>query len=61
VNSISQPQSTRTIGFDALHRFTMAAFQAAGLSETDAKTGADVLTMTDASGGFTPGTKCLAG
>ena len=58
---MSQLQSPRTISFDALHRFTAAAFQAAGLSVEDASTGADVLTMTDAWGVFTHGTKSLAG
>ena len=61
MNPISQPQSTRSISFDDLHRFTTAAFQAAGLSEADARIGADVLAMTDAWGVFTHGTKCLAG
>ncbi len=50
-----------TVTYDALHAFTQAAFQAAGMSESDAATGADVLATTDAWGVFTHGTKCLAG
>jgi LDH2 family malate/lactate/ureidoglycolate dehydrogenase len=53
--------SSRTVTFEALHGFTKSAFQAAGLTETDAATGADVLATTDAWGVFTHGTKCLAG
>ena len=58
---MSQSPSPHTISFDDLHRFTMAAFQAGGLSEADATIGADVLALTDAWGVFTHGTKCLAG
>ena len=52
---------TRTVSFEALHSFTKTAFQAAGMSEADATTGADVLATTDAWGVFTHGTKSLAG
>lgn len=53
--------ATRAVTFDALHAFTRSAFESAGLSATDAATGADVLATTDAWGVFTHGTKCLAG
>src|SRR6185436_8204944 len=59
--TMNAPTSSRTVTFDALHAFTKAAFQAAGLSEADAAAGADVLATTDAWGVFTHGTKCLAG
>ncbi len=53
--------ATTLVPFDALHVFTRDAFVAAGMSEADAMTGADVLATTDAWGVFTHGTKCLAG
>lgn len=53
--------ATTTVAYDALHAFTRDALLAAGLSATDAATGADVLVTTDAWGVFTHGTKCLAG
>jgi ureidoglycolate dehydrogenase (NAD+) len=49
------------VSFDVLHQFTAEAFRRAGLSDVDARTGADVLATTDAWGVFTHGTKCLAG
>lgn len=55
------PNVSKTVTFDALHAFAKEAFQAAGLSDTDASTGADVLATTDAWGVFTHGTKALAG
>jgi ureidoglycolate dehydrogenase (NAD+) len=57
----SAPGPGRPVTYAALHRFTVLAFQRAGLSEADARTGADVLATTDAWGVFTHGTKCLAG
>jgi ureidoglycolate dehydrogenase (NAD+) len=53
--------SRKIVSFDALHRFTAKAFQKAGLSEADARTGADVLVLTDAWGTFTHGTKSVRG
>jgi LDH2 family malate/lactate/ureidoglycolate dehydrogenase len=53
--------SRRLVTYEALHRFTTKAFQKAGLSEADAKTGADVLALTDAWGTFTHGTKSVRG
>lgn len=53
--------SPRTVRYDQLHRFVTEAFQRAGLSEPDAKTGADVLATTDAWGVFTHGTKLVRG
>jgi LDH2 family malate/lactate/ureidoglycolate dehydrogenase len=53
--------SALRVPFDRLHRFTLGAFRAAGLDETDARTGADVLVTTDAWGVFTHGTKALNG
>lgn len=50
-----------TITYESLHRFTAEALCAAGVSEADAATTADVLTTTDAWGVFTHGTKLLAG
>ena len=58
---MSARATTRTIRFDALRDFTRAAFRAAGMSEADAATGAEVLATTDAWGVFTHGTKSLAG
>ncbi|MBI3850405.1 MAG: Ldh family oxidoreductase [Verrucomicrobia bacterium] len=55
------PSSSSIVSYEALHRFTTKAFQRAGLSEPDARTGADVLALTDAWGTFTHGTKCLRG
>src|SRR5689334_3317983 len=52
---------SKTVSFDAVHGFTKAAFQAGGLSDSDATTGADALATTDAWGVFTHGTKGLAG
>jgi len=53
--------SPHTVRYDQLHRFVVEALRRAGLSETDAKTGADVLATTDAWGVFTHGTKLLRG
>jgi LDH2 family malate/lactate/ureidoglycolate dehydrogenase len=53
--------SSQVVSYEALNRFTAKAFQRAGLSEADAITGADVLTLTDAWGTFTHGTKSLRG
>lgn len=53
--------NTLLIPHARLHRFTCEAFLRAGLSEVDARTGADVLVATDAWGVFTHGTKSLAG
>lgn len=53
--------SSLTVSYEALHRFTVKAFQRTGLSEPDARTGADVLVLTDAWGTFTHGTKNLRG
>ncbi len=55
------PNASKTVTYDALHAFAKEAFQAAGLSDSDASTGADVLATTDAWGVFTHGTKALAG
>lgn len=52
---------TRTVTYSRLHRFVAEAFQRAGLSETDASVGADVLATTDAWGVFTHGTKSVRG
>jgi LDH2 family malate/lactate/ureidoglycolate dehydrogenase len=59
--SSTTPNSIRITSYEALHRFTAKAFQRAGLSEVDAKTGADVLAITDAWGTFTHGTKNIRG
>ncbi len=53
--------TSRTVSYDQLHRFVAEAFRRAGLSEADAKTGADVLATTDAWGVFTHGTKLVRG
>ncbi len=58
---MTTPSAPLTVAVDSLRAFAKAAFQTAGLSETDAATGADVLATTDAWGVFTHGTKCLAG
>ncbi len=58
---MSNSSDTKRISFEKLHRFIADAFRAAGLSEQDARTGADVLAQTDAWGVFTHGTKCLPG
>src|SRR5512145_2297723 len=49
------------VGYAALHGFVREAFQRAGMSAADAKTGADVLATTDAWGIFTHGTKNVRG
>lgn len=49
------------VSYEALRRFTAKVFLQAGLSEANAKTGADVLALTDAWGTFTHGTKSLRG
>lgn len=59
-NTAAEP-SSRTFSYDQLHRFVVEALRRAGLSEADAKIGADVLATTDAWGVFTHGTKCLRG
>jgi ureidoglycolate dehydrogenase (NAD+) len=53
--------TNNTVTYEVLHRFTAEALRAAGVSEADATTTADVLTTTDAWGVFTHGTKLLAG
>jgi LDH2 family malate/lactate/ureidoglycolate dehydrogenase len=53
--------SSKPVSYSDLHRFTREALGRAGMSETDAATGADVLATTDAWGVFTHGTKSLAG
>lgn len=55
------PDTNHRVSYEALHRFTTRAFQNVGMSEVDAKTGADVLTLTDAWGTFTHGTKSVRG
>lgn len=53
--------TSRTVSYEQLHRFVAEAFRRAGLSEADAKTGADVLVTTDAWGVVTHGTKLVRG
>lgn len=53
--------SDLVVNYDSLRRFTAKAFQRAGMSDTDATLGADVLALTDAWGTFTHGTKSLRG
>jgi ureidoglycolate dehydrogenase (NAD+) len=50
-----------SVSYSRLHRFVTEAFRRAGLSDADATVGADVLTMTDAWGIFTHGTKNVRG
>lgn len=50
-----------SVSYSRLHRFVVEAFRCAGLSDADAAVGADVLTMTDAWGVFTHGTKNVRG
>ena len=59
----STPSGTvaQPVSYAALHRFATMAFERAGLSEADARTGADVLATTDAWGIFTHGTKNVRG
>src|SRR5512136_1859268 len=57
----SVASASSTISYVTLHRFVVQAFRHAGLSEADAKTGADVLATTDAWGIFTHGTKNVRG
>ena len=54
-------KSDTTIAVEALRQFVVDAFERAGLTPADARTGADVLVMTDAWGVFTHGTKLLRG
>lgn len=56
-----KPSSNHVVSYEALHSFTVKAFQRVGLSVVDAKIGADVLVLTDAWGTFTHGTKNLLG
>jgi len=58
---MTAPRASLNVPYVALHALARDAFLAAGLSPTDAGTGADVLATTDAWGVFTHGTKCLAG
>lgn len=58
---VMPPPTALTVSYDALNHFTAKAFRIAGMSEDDARTGADVLTLTDAWGTFTHGTKSLRG
>jgi ureidoglycolate dehydrogenase (NAD+) len=51
----------RNIPLPRLHALCADAFERAGLSPADARTGADVLSTTDAWGVFTHGTKSLRG
>jgi ureidoglycolate dehydrogenase (NAD+) len=60
-NTSITSSSIHLVSYDSLHRFTMKAFQRSGLSESDAKTAADVLVITDAWGTFTHGTKSIRG
>ncbi|MEP6663404.1 MAG: Ldh family oxidoreductase, partial [Verrucomicrobiota bacterium] len=57
----SSPVSTSRVSIASLTQFTEAALVRVGLSETDARTAAEVLVTTDAWGVFTHGTKCLRG
>jgi LDH2 family malate/lactate/ureidoglycolate dehydrogenase len=63
--SVKQTSVTSTtslvVSYEALHRFTAKAFRRAGMFQTDARTGADVLALTDAWGTFTHGTKSVRG
>ena len=61
VKNFAKSSSSQIVSYEALHRFTVKAFRRAGLSEADAKIGADVLALTDAWGTFTHGTKSLRG
>lgn len=54
-----KPSSNHLVSCEALHRFTMKAFQRVGLSAADTKVGADILVLTDAWGTFSHGTKSL--
>jgi LDH2 family malate/lactate/ureidoglycolate dehydrogenase len=58
---LSTLNSSRVVSYDALHHFTAKAFHRAGMSGNDAKIAADVLTLTDAWGTFTHGTKSVRG
>lgn len=49
------------VSYPSLHRFVVEAFESAGVSDPDARVTADVLTMTDAWGVFTHGTKNVRG
>jgi ureidoglycolate dehydrogenase (NAD+) len=60
-NTQGRINSNHVVSYQALHDFTSKAFQCAGLLESDAKTGADALALTDAWGTFTHGTKSLRG
>lgn len=53
--------STRTIAVSQLRALCSDAFERAGLSPDDARTGAEVLSTTDAWGVFTHGSKALRG
>src|SRR5258706_12100676 len=55
------PPTSRTVPLDRLESLCAAAFERAGLSATDAATGAKVLSTTDAWGVFTHGSKALRG
>ncbi len=55
------PPTSRTVPLNDLRSLCAAAFERAGLSATDAATGAEVLSTTDAWGVFTHGSKSLRG
>ncbi len=57
----SSQSASSGISYSQLHGFVVEAFRRAGLSDTDATVEADVLTMTDAWGIFTHGTKNVRG
>lgn len=60
--TIPRKSSTKHIvSHDALMNFTTKAFRIAGLSEVDARIGAEILVLTDTWGTFTHGTKSLRG
>ena len=51
------PDTNHRVSYEALHRFTTRAFQNVGMSEVDAKTGADVLDPYRRLGNFHPWNK----
>lgn len=58
---MSQDRYDSTMTFDDLHAFTRGVLAKTGMTEADARIGADVLVTTDAWGVHTHGTKLLAG
>jgi ureidoglycolate dehydrogenase (NAD+) len=61
MNTLAQkrPAAPQTVSYDGLRNFSAKALERVGLSEGDAKIGADSLGLTDAWGIFTHGNKCL--